>query len=304
VAANIIPSLRTLPQGNIIVNKNKLDQIILPVHNRVVLPPRQNKVPIKQRLGIKIDDNIEVYECTDSEEELLRKDAMQTIDLRKRIIASKRKHSGESDFDSDEPDVQVKSTIVDKRPKKLKKKEKKEKKDKKRSKKDKRSLAAKALQELSPLRKTSSRRSDSEDEMVTLDDSLSLAARIAAQRESDGPGSQSIKRRLGGSAKDKYSSRKRRSSESRIERSVEIVNPPEEEDEEETKKYLSQTRKLKFPRKRTSSSITADEKCTVLSVIDDVDALLNSTDPLPVGVADSANDSTDVMKELDELINS
>ena len=49
-----------------------------------------------------------------------------------------------------------------------------------------------------------------------------------------------------------------------------------------------------------------EDKDSVRSVIDDVDALLKSADPLPLSDSSSAkhDSSHDVMKELDELINS
>ena len=53
------------------------------------------------------------------------------------------------------------------------------------------------------------------------------------------------------------------------------------------------------------TSLNPEEKDSVRSVIDDVDALLKSSDHvLPLSDSSAKNDSHDVMKELDELINS
>ena len=49
--------------------------------------------------------------------------------------------------------------------------------------------------------------------------------------------------------------------------------------------------------------MSTDDKSEVLSVIKDVDALLESSGTLSE-VKTGADDSTDVMKELDEIINS
>ena len=152
VAANIIPNPPA--GGKIIVNKKKLDQINLP--NRTVIAPKPS---IKDRLGIKISDDTEIYEYTDSEEENLRKGAMKTLDLRTRI-SSKRKHSEEEeDYESDHREVRS----VVKRVKKESKKKKKDKKDK----------------------KSRKHRHDSE----ASDDGDTLAKRIAAQRGRSSPGS-------------------------------------------------------------------------------------------------------------------
>ena len=64
----------------------------------------------------------------------------------------------------------------------------------------------------------------------------------------------------------------------------------------------SKTKKSKAARK---TSLNPEEKDSVRSVIDDVDALLKSSDHvLPLSDSSAKNDSHDVMKELDELINS
>ena len=63
--------------------------------------------------------------------------------------------------------------------------------------------------------------------------------------------------------------------------------------------------KTKQDKAARQASINED-KDSVRSVIDDVDALLKSADPLPLSDSSSAkhDSSHDVMKELDELINS
>ena len=152
VAANIIPSPPI--GGKIIVNKKKLDQINLP--NRTVLPPKPS---IKERLGIKVSDDTEIFEYTDSEEENLRKGAMKTLDLRSRL-SSKRKHSeDEEEYESDQREVR---SVV----KKVKKESKKKKKDKKE-------------------KKYRKHRMDSGGS----EDGDTLAKRIAAQRGRSSPGS-------------------------------------------------------------------------------------------------------------------
>ena len=65
--------------GKIIVNKNKLDSIMLPIANRTVIAPARS---VKERLGTKVEENVEVFEYSDSEEESLRKGALGTLDLR------------------------------------------------------------------------------------------------------------------------------------------------------------------------------------------------------------------------------
>ena len=66
--------------GKIIVNKNKLDEIVFPVSSgRTVIAPKDGskRLSIKARLGKKSEEFLE-----DSEEEDLRKGAIKTIDLR------------------------------------------------------------------------------------------------------------------------------------------------------------------------------------------------------------------------------
>ena len=152
VAANIIPSPPI--GGKIIVNKKKLDQITLP--NRTVLAPKRS---IKERLGVKVSEDTEIFEYTDSEEENLRKGAIKTLDLRSRL-KTKRKHSEEEeDYESDHREVR---SVV----KKVKKESKKKKKDKKEKK----------------SRRHHRNSSDGEE-------GDTLAKRIAAQRGRSGPGS-------------------------------------------------------------------------------------------------------------------
>jgi len=85
-----------------------------------------------------------------------------------------------------------------------------------------------------------------------------------------------------------------------LERSVEIVDKSEESSEYVS---LKKTRKLKVPGSSSSKLGNADDKESVQSVIDDVDALLKSSDPALTSNK-SLNDTVDVMKELDEFINS
>jgi len=241
VAANIIPNPPT--GGKIIVNKKKLDQLNFP--NRTVLKPKPS---IKDRLGIKVTDNVEIFEYSggESEEESLRKGAMKTLDLRSRL-SSKRKHSeGEDDYESDHREVR---SVV----KKVKKESKKAKKDKK-ERKEKKS-------------KRHRRNSDEEDT-----DRDTLAKRIAEQRGKSSPGSHHIDR-----------------------------DPRDRDFRPGRSSTYEVTIKNRKAKDRKSSA--KERQDSVLSVIDDVDALFKSSEPLPALDAASAAKSDDVMKELDELIN-
>lgn len=129
VPASPLPgSIPGAVKSKIIVNKNKLEEIALsnPVvataANRTVLLPK-GKITVKHRLGKRMDENItedisnEHSAEIDSEEESLRRGAISTIDLRKRLsskpveapIASKRRHSS-SDADSKGSDIEAEET--------------------------------------------------------------------------------------------------------------------------------------------------------------------------------------------------
>ena len=60
---------------------------------------------------------------------------------------------------------------------------------------------------------------------------------------------------------------------------------------------------IKNRKAKDRKSSAKERQDSVLSVIDDVDALFKSSEPLPALDAASAAKSDDVMKELDELIN-
>lgn len=275
--------------GKIIVNKNRLDQIALSnpevasVANRTVLPPGggpARKIPIKQRLGYKMEESNEFDDYSgeiDSEEENLRKGAISTIDLRKRLT-SKRRHSSSDGSADIEPEVKIRSVV---------KKVKKEKKEKKKHKKEKRAKREetknnRASKEMSPQILSKRNNHDfSEDDS----DNDTLAQRIAAQRDKNKKGAKK--------SSNDHGSKKQRGSTP--ERSVEIV------DKKSPNNSDSKTKKSKAARKTSLN----EEKDSVRSVIDDVDALLKSSDHvLPLSDSSAKNDSHDVMKELDELINS
>ena len=278
--------------GKIIVNKNRLDQIALSnpevasVANRTVLPPgggSARKIPIKQRLGYKMEESNDFDDYSgeiDSEEENLRKGAISTIDLRKRLT-SKRRHSSSDGSADIEPEVKIRSVV---------KKVKKEKKEKKKHKKEKRAKREeiknnRASKEMSSqiLSKSRNNHDFSEDDS----ENDTLAQRIAAQRDKNKKGAKK-------SSNDHGSSKKQRGSTP--ERSVEIV------DKKSPNNSDSKTSKKSKAARKTSLN---EEKDSVRSVIDDVDALLKSSDHvLPLSDSSAKNDSHDVMKELDELINS
>ena len=319
-AAPVMSAAAVAPK--IIVNRNKLDEIMQTTPNRMVILPAKPRQALKDRLGQRVvKEEIEIHDCSDPEEENLRQGAISTLDLRSRIRnnTTKRKFSEEDEPEEEEsysePETKkVLSSVV----KKVKKerKEKKKKKDKyressskrKRSKKspssgDGAGLAVKTLREITPttakvvrqprsLSVTSSGGDDSGAEDT-------LAKRIAAQRQKDGPG----KSRSTSSAKKnrkQMSERKKSKKTTNLERSVEIVDKSEESSEYVS---LKKTRKLKVPGSSSSKSGNADDKESVQSVIDDVDALLKSSDPALTSNK-SLNDTVDVMKELDEFINS
>ena len=319
-AAPVMSAAAVAPK--IIVNRNKLDEIMQTTPNRMVILPAKPRQALKDRLGQRVvKEEIEIHDCSDPEEENLRQGAISTLDLRSRIRnnTTKRKFSEEDEPEEEEsysePETKkVLSSVV----KKVKKerKEKKKKKDKyressskrKRSKKspssgDGAGLAVKTLREITPttakvvrqprsLSVTSSGGDDSGAEDT-------LAKRIAAQRQKDGPG----KSRSTSSAKKnrkQMSERKKSKKTTNLERSVEIVDKSEESSEYVS---LKKTRKLKVPGSSSSKLGNADDKESVQSVIDDVDALLKSSDPALTSNK-SLNDTVDVMKELDEFINS
>ena len=276
--------------GKIIVNKNRLDQIALSnpevasVANRTVLPPgggSARKIPIKQRLGYKMEESNDFDDYSgeiDSEEENLRKGAISTIDLRKRLT-SKRRHSSSDGSADIEPEVKIRSVVKKvKKEKKEKKKHKKEKRAKREETKNNRASKETSTQILSKRNNQDFSEDDSEND--------TLAQRIAAQRDKNKKGAKK-------SSNDHGSSKKQRGSTP--ERSVEIV------DKKSPNNSDSKTKKSKAARKTSLN----EEKDSVRSVIDDVDALLKSSDHvLPLSDSSAKNDSHDVMKELDELINS
>ena len=306
----------------IIVNRNKLDEIMQTTPNRMVILPAKPRQALKDRLGQRvIKTEIEIHDCSDPEEENLRQGAISTLDLRSRIRNNtiKRKFSEEDEPEEEEsysePETKKVLSSVVKKVKK-EKKEKKKKKDKyressskrKRSKKspssgDGAGLAVKTLREITPTTAKVVRRprslsvsSSGGDDSGAED---TLAKRIAAQRQKDGPG----KSRSTSSAKKnrkQMSERKKSKKTTNLERSVEIVDKSEESSEYVS---LKKTRKLKVPGSSSSKLGNADDKESVQSVIDDVDALLKSSDPALTSNK-SLNDTVDVMKELDEFINS
>ena len=309
----------------IIVNRNKLDEIMQTTPNRMVILPAKPRQALKDRLGQRvIKEEIEIHDCSDPEEENLRQGAISTLDLRSRIRNStKRKFSEEDEEESySEPETKKVLSSVVKKVKK-EKKEKKKKKDKDResssSKSKKRSkkssppsgagtgLAVKTLREITPTAKVlrqprSLSVTSGGDDSGTED---TLAKRIAAQRQKDGPGksrSSSAKKNRKQMSGERKKSKK---TTSNLERSVEIVGDKSDQDSSE---YVSlkKTRKLKVPGSSSSKSgkSNADDKESVQSVIDDVDALLKSSDHPALTSSKSLNDSVDVMKELDEFINS
>ena len=119
IVPRVVPS--SPASGTIIVNKKKLDQmqIVLPGSHanfgstRTVIPPKRS---VKDRLGLRKVERVDVYECTDSEEEDLRMAAKRTIDLRSRLM--KRKHAEEDNVeaysDDSEVETKVRSVVVKK----------------------------------------------------------------------------------------------------------------------------------------------------------------------------------------------
>ena len=231
------------------------------------------KISIKERLGYKMEESNDFDDNSgeiDSEEESLRKGAISTIDLRKRLT-SKRRHSSSDGSVDIEPEVKIKSVV---------KKVKKEKKEKKKHKKEKR-----AKREESKINRASKENGrDNPDFSEEDSDNDTLAQRIAAQRDKSKKGAKK--------SSNDHGSKKRGST---LERSVEIV------DKKSPQNSDSKAKKSKAARKTSLN----EEKDSVRSVIDDVDALLKSSDHvLPLSDSSAKNDSHDVMKELDELINS
>merc|ERR1712083_636783 len=200
-------------------------------------------------------------------------------------MGRKRRHSSsQGSNDSDiEPEEAPKIRSVVKKVKKEKRERKKKK--EKREKKEKTKRGGRAFREISPISKRNKDISDVDSD--TTGDTL--AQRIAAQRER--------KRTNGKSANSDHSSQKRSSPE----RSVEIVKK-----ESPTSPLSLKTKRAKAARQASLN----EGKDSVRSVIDDVDALLKSSDPLPLSdtsleIPSAKHDSSqDVMKELDDLINS
>ena len=319
-AAPVMSAAAVAPK--IIVNRNKLDEIMQTTPNRMVILPAKPRQALKDRLGQRVvKEEIEIHDCSDPEEENLRQGAISTLDLRSRIRnnTTKRKFSEEDEPEEEEsysePETKkVLSSVVKKVKKEKKEKKKKKDKDRESSSKRKRSkkspssgdgagLAVKTLREITPTTAKVVRRprslsvsSSGGDDSGAED---TLAKRIAAQRQKDGPG----KSRSTSSAKKnrkQMSERKKSKKTTNLERSVEIVDKSEESSEYVS---LKKTRKLKVPGSSSSKSGNADDKESVQSVIDDVDALLKSSDPALTSNK-SLNDTVDVMKELDEFINS
>merc|ERR1712088_122683 len=134
-----------------------------------------------------------------------------------------------------------------------------------------------------------------------------LAKRIAAQRQKDGPGKSRSSSFTKKNRKSSERKKSRKTTSPNLERSVEIVN---KSDQEESSEYVSlkKSRKLKVPGGSSSTKSgknnADDSKESVQSVIDDVDALLKFSDPTALTSSKSLNDSVDLMKGLDEFINS
>lgn len=300
VPASPLPGSIPGAVGKIIVNKNKLEEIAMSnpalanAANRTVLLPK--RISVKHRLGKRMDENItdEHSGEIDSEEESLRRGAISTIDLRKRLsskgqVAPKRRHStsDEGSYVEAEEEVPKIRSVVKKVKKHVKeKKKKKEKRSKKEREKTKGS--SRALRgEISPISKGNQ---DVSDIDVDSDTGDTLAQRIAAQRD----------RKRSKNANSDHSQKR-----SSPERSVEIVNKKEYLSPSPTSPLSLKTKKAKAARQ---ASLSEADKDSVRSVIDDVDALLKSND-LNVPLSDSSSaklhdTSHDVMKELDDLINS
>ena len=78
----IIPAIPSqLGGGKIIVNRNKLDEIMQTTSNRMVIPPALiPKKSLKDRLGQRVvKEEIEIHEYSDPEEENLRQGAIRYI---------------------------------------------------------------------------------------------------------------------------------------------------------------------------------------------------------------------------------
>merc|ERR1712080_498053 len=84
----------------IIVNRNKLDEIMQTTPNRMAILPSKPRQALKDRLGQRVvKEEIEIHDCSEPEEENLRQGAISTLDLRSRIRnnTTKRKFSEEDE---------------------------------------------------------------------------------------------------------------------------------------------------------------------------------------------------------------
>ena len=143
-AAPVMSAAAVAPK--IIVNRNKLDEIMQTTPNRMVILPAKPRQALKDRLGQRvIKEEIEIHDCSDPEEENLRQGAISTLDLRSRIRnnTTKRKFSEEDEPEEEsysEPETKkVLSSVVKKVKKEKKEKKKKKDKDRESSSKRKRS---------------------------------------------------------------------------------------------------------------------------------------------------------------------
>ena len=332
------PGLIPIQPSKIIVNKNKLNEIVNSNNssNRTVLSPEASliikaaltpkRIPIKQRLGKrKIDDDDDYKKIDDdhddyfenSDEERLRKGAIESLDLRKRIDFKRKRYNDHVDdryideiddmdddlehediLDEDLEESKVRSVIVKKVHKKEKKEKKKKKEKEKKSKRnsrENRSLGATALKEISSRKDRESSKSDqsfdkSFDHMESPDSGAdsdkngdTLAQRIAAQRE---------KRSSAASVKSKLS------------------KSPKKSPEKATKE-ISPSKKKSSKSKVRKSSVKSDSDA-VQNVINEVDAILKTAGSLTNEIIDVKNEKEisdgkndeSVINELDQFINS
>ena len=372
------------PPQNIIVNRNKIAELsglILPVKpglttaairtttnpedsavagRRVTVPQRSVKarlrtrrIAAKERLGERRDINVEVFECSEeeeegedeplnSEEEALRSSAMKTLDLRNRLTSRRVREVDSGDELADEEisadDMEpgetggLKSTVVVqpkqtrpsiieeteeleskvvKKSKKVKKERKikdkkaikKAKRAEKKMRKEKRSsinLGARALlsikeeaEKLVKSKKLTDKDESGEEEVKSIllgkQNLENIKIRVDVKGDSPSPSP----------SPPPPSSRKRKK---RADAGVEVSKS-------KILKKTAKAKKRKSSEKLTKSEKKVKKKEAVEAEIDEIDQLLNeeaedsTTAAKTTTEAGKSNDATDVIKEMDDILN-
>ena len=290
------------------------------------LGPR--RIAAKERLGERYGeshDNVEVFECSDeednvlnSEEEALRSSAMKTLDLRNRLTSRRVREvdSGEElvdeEFSADDMEPKetegLRSTVVKKSKKEKKERKVKEKKAAKKAKKaDKKmrkgkrgslDIGARALLSI----KEEAERLVNSKKFVDKDyrGEEEVKSIIIGKKNLE-----NIKVRL--NIKDDSPSPSPPPPSSRARKRRANVGDDEEATKSKSVKKSAKAKKRKTSEKLPKSEKKVKKKAAVETEVDEIDRLLNEEGEGSTTAATTtetkSNDATDVIKEMDDLLN-